>query len=115
VGDLLGSRGVINTLDLDQAGARAGDMARALVAQVTSPISNPSAKRGPRFDMFLFCIAKCNAQVDFDRDRSTGLGHDGFSIGVVGCPIFAKQRKQNSSMSVFVIHRSGITHLTYTV
>jgi len=40
-GDLLaqvevGSRGVINTLDLDQAGARAGDMARALVAQVTS-------------------------------------------------------------------------------
>lgn len=43
-GDLLGGRGVINTLDLDQAGAGGSDMTRALVAQVTSPNSNPSAK-----------------------------------------------------------------------
>lgn len=41
VGDLLakikvGSRGVINALDLNQAGARAGDVTGALIAQVTS-------------------------------------------------------------------------------
>uniref|UniRef100_A0A1Y1KYD9 Uncharacterized protein n=1 Tax=Photinus pyralis TaxID=7054 RepID=A0A1Y1KYD9_PHOPY len=40
-GDLLakvevGSRGVIDALNLDQAGARSGDVAGALVAQVTS-------------------------------------------------------------------------------
>lgn len=32
----VGGVGVINTLDLDQAGARAGGVTRALVAQVTS-------------------------------------------------------------------------------
>lgn len=41
IGDLLasievGSGCAINTLDLDQAGARVGDVTRALVAQVTS-------------------------------------------------------------------------------
>lgn len=41
---LLGAVGVLNTLDLDQAGARVGNMARALVAQVTSPNANASAK-----------------------------------------------------------------------
>lgn len=35
--DLLGSRSVINTLDLDQAGAWVVDMAGALIAQVASP------------------------------------------------------------------------------
>lgn len=32
----VGGGGVVNALNLDQAGARVGDMARALVAQVTS-------------------------------------------------------------------------------
>lgn len=35
--DILGGVGVINTLNLDQAGSRAGGVTRALVAQVTSP------------------------------------------------------------------------------
>lgn len=35
--DVLGGVGVINTLNLDQAGSRAGGVTRALVAQVTSP------------------------------------------------------------------------------
>lgn len=35
--DVLGGVGVVNTLDLDQAGSRAGGVTRALVAQVTSP------------------------------------------------------------------------------
>lgn len=36
--NVLGSGCAINTLDLDQAGARVGDVTRALVAQVTSPM-----------------------------------------------------------------------------
>lgn len=36
--NILGGVGVVNTLDLDQAGGRASGVARALVAQVTSPI-----------------------------------------------------------------------------
>jgi hypothetical protein len=36
--NVLGSGCAVNTLDLDQAGARVGDVTRALVAQVTSPM-----------------------------------------------------------------------------
>lgn len=37
MGNLLGRGSVVNALDLHQAGARVGDMARALVAQVATP------------------------------------------------------------------------------
>lgn len=36
--DLLGSRSVIDALNLDQAGAGASDVTGSLVAQVTSPM-----------------------------------------------------------------------------
>ena len=42
--DVLGGVGVVNTLDLDQAGSRAGGVTRALVAQVTSPKPSSSVQ-----------------------------------------------------------------------
>lgn len=53
-GDLLaevevGSVCAVNTLDLDQAGARVGDVTRALVAQVTSPMIISVSQRSVSF------------------------------------------------------------------
>lgn len=42
-GRILGGAGVVDTLDLDQAGLGVVDVARALVGQVTSPMANKSA------------------------------------------------------------------------
>lgn len=55
--DILGGVGVINTLDLDQAGARAGGVTRALVAQVTSPKPSSSVQNSYRIVVSLRAVA----------------------------------------------------------
>lgn len=47
--NVLGSLGIIDTLNLDEAGGGVGGVTRALVAQVTSPNSSMLAIRFPRF------------------------------------------------------------------
>lgn len=54
--NILGGLGVVNTLDLNQAGARVGGVTRALVAHVTSPKPSLSVQI-LRFD-FVPCVAK---------------------------------------------------------
>jgi hypothetical protein len=65
----VGGVGVVNTLDLDQAGSRAGGVTRALVAQVTSP--KPSSSVQNSIASLLSCCGLASRKFDIGKN---GMG-----------------------------------------
>jgi hypothetical protein len=94
--DVLGGVGVINTLNLDQAGSRAGGVTRALVAQVTSPKPSSSVQSS---------IARCvralaSRNIDIENLKSAHLSRQ-VQLSHIAC--------------VPGWLTGGVTHLTYTI
>lgn len=58
--DLLGALDVVDTLNLDEGGAGTGDVTRALVAQVTSPVEHWSAQNS--FSTISFALRVVNSE-----------------------------------------------------
>lgn len=94
--DVLGGVGVINTLNLDQAGSRAGGVTRALVAQVTSPKPISSVQNS---------VARCvravaSRNIDIENLKSAHL---------------SRQVHPSHIACVIGWLTGGFTHLTYTI